>query len=219
MWRRPERKFCFLSISVCILIFTFVVLIFSGTYRAVPDPVRNVRQVPNVCRLHVSEQSITPLNNSKHFLVSAFMDQRVKGFDIRIIGIFRRDSIKPLHCLFCCTRLLSTNQAKILQHSDHSGFPYVTTDVLCRVPKNCSTAHVSVLTRPDEVILSSPTWLTVRNQKTKGKKETQFDFTVCISSLFESNNVLQFAQTLEMYRSTPFSTYLRLLSTFLPNVV
>ncbi|XP_074548317.1 uncharacterized protein LOC141806608 [Halichoeres trimaculatus] len=200
-WRRPGRKFIFLSISACILIFTFVALIFSRAYRAVPDPVRNLRQVPDACRLRISSQTITPLNNTKHLLVSAFMDQRVKGFDIRIIGIFRRDSIQPLDCLFCCTRLLSTSQAKILQHSDNFGFPFVTTDVLCQIPKNCSAAHVSLLTKADEATLSLPTWLPVRNQRSPGtKKKMQFDFTVCISNLMDSNNVLQFAQTLEMYR-------------------
>ncbi|XP_034530711.1 uncharacterized protein LOC117806116 isoform X2 [Notolabrus celidotus] len=52
------------------------------------------------------------------------------------------------------------------------------------------------------MMLSLPTWLPIRNQKTAGKekKKIQFDFTVCISNLFESNNVLQYAQTLEMYR-------------------
>ncbi|XP_034432941.1 glycosyltransferase family 92 protein F13G3.3-like [Hippoglossus hippoglossus] len=48
------------------------------------------------------DKTITPLKDTKHLLVSAFMDQRVQGFDIRIIGLFRIDSIQPLHCRFCC---------------------------------------------------------------------------------------------------------------------
>lgn len=51
-------------------------------------------------------------------------------------------------------------------------------------------------------------WLPIRNQKTSRKedKKMQFDFTVCISNLFEFNNTLQYAQTLEMYRSALYTT-------------
>ncbi|XP_034432942.1 uncharacterized protein LOC117756506 [Hippoglossus hippoglossus] len=94
--------------------------------------------------------TITPLKDTKHLLVSAFMDQRVQGFDIRIIGLFRIDSIQPLHCRFCCADLASDKKQK--------------------------------------------------DQHGRGGR-VAVNFTVCISSLFaDYNNVLQFAQTLEMYR-------------------
>ncbi|CAB1454508.1 unnamed protein product [Pleuronectes platessa] len=115
-------------------------------------------------------ETITPLNDTKHLLVSAFMDQRVKGFDIRIIAIFRRDSIKPLHCHFCC-----------------EGFSSITTPAKI----------------PESEIASKQIWLPIRNRKTNmdEKEKLQFNFTVCISNLFgDYNNVLQFAQALEMYR-------------------
>lgn len=157
------------------------------------------------CPHQISEQTITPLTNTKHLLVSAFMDQRVKGFDIRIIGIFRRDSIQPLHCLFCCAgHLSSTTPTTILQHPDNFGFPFVTTDVMCKIPQNCNPTHVALLTQPDRVRTFNQTWLPIRNKKTNGneEKKLQFNFTVCVSNLFgDYNNVLQFAQTLEMYRS------------------
>uniref|UniRef100_UPI0037E73847 beta-1,4-galactosyltransferase galt-1-like n=1 Tax=Semicossyphus pulcher TaxID=241346 RepID=UPI0037E73847 len=203
-WKRPGRKCFFLSIGIIISSSMVVVLMFSGTYRAVPNPVRSLRRVPNICPVQVSDQTITPLNNTKHLLVSAYMDQRVKNFDVRIISIFRRDSIQSLHCLFCCEGHMSQtlSQATIKEHSDNFGFPFVTTDVLCQIPKNCSATHVSLLTKPDVVKISAPVWLPIRNQKSGGKEESkmQFDFTVCISNLFEFNNALQYAQTLEMYR-------------------
>ncbi|XP_070776832.1 beta-1,4-galactosyltransferase galt-1-like [Enoplosus armatus] len=175
---------------------------FPGTYRAIPSPIRNLRRVPNSCPLQISDQTITPLNNTKHLLVSAYMDQRVKGFDIRIIGIFRRDSVQPLHCLFCCAGQLSntTTPANIKEHSDNFGFPFATTDVMCQIPQNCRATHVSLQTQPDSVKVSAQMWLPIRNRKTSGKEEKKIDFTVCISNLFEFNNALQYAQTLEMYR-------------------
>uniref|UniRef100_A0A3B3C0M1 Glycosyltransferase family 92 protein n=1 Tax=Oryzias melastigma TaxID=30732 RepID=A0A3B3C0M1_ORYME len=151
--------------------------------------------------LLTSQQSITPLPNTKHFLVSAFMDQRVKGFDIRIIGIFRRDSIHPLHCIFFCAGFNSeTTSASVLLHSDHFGFPFGATDVLCRIPENCDATHVTLLTQPSPVNVSDHLWLPIRNKKTPSK-ENRLNFTVCISNLYgDYNNVLQFAQTLEMYK-------------------
>ncbi|XP_023807610.1 uncharacterized protein LOC111946856 [Oryzias latipes] len=148
-----------------------------------------------------SQQSITPLTNTKHFLVSAFMDQRVKGFDARIIGIFRRDSIHPLHCIFFCAGFLSeTTSASVLVHSDHFGFPFGATDVLCSKPENCNATHVTLLTKQNPVNISDQLWLPIRNRKTHNK-ETRMNFTVCISTLFgDYNNVLQFTQSLEMYK-------------------
>ena len=210
-----DSSFCFRS-GVCLLggrmdklrrkflliFFTgFIVVLFltvktPTTYRSIPKP----RGPSAECPPWISEDSITPLNGTKHLLVSAYMDQRVKGFDIRIIGMFKRDSIQPLYCLFCCAGWLSTTTpATISQHSDNFGFPFVTTDVMCPIPENCTATHVSLLTKPDRVGVFNQPWLPIRNKKEENK--LQFDFTVCVSNLFgDYNNVLQFAQTLEMYR-------------------
>ncbi|XP_042244400.1 uncharacterized protein LOC121880879 isoform X1 [Thunnus maccoyii] len=195
-----QGKFFFL-LTATLIINIIITMRTPRTNKSVPKPCGP----PSTCHLHISEQSITPLNNTKHLLVSAYMDQRVNGLDIRIIGIFRRDSVQPLHCFFCCAGHLSrkTTPATILQHSDHFGFPFVTTDVMCQIPQNCKAAYVTLLPQPDQVIVPDQIWLPIRNKKTNGKEEKklQFNFTVCISNLFgDYNNVLQFAQTLEMYR-------------------
>ncbi|XP_042356686.1 uncharacterized protein LOC121953587 [Plectropomus leopardus] len=194
-----KRKFFLLFIATIIFIFCITVRT-TTMYRAIPKP----RKAANSCPLQISEQTITPLKNTTHLLVSAYMDQRVKDLDIRIIGIFRSDSVQPLYCLFCCAGSLSNSTpATISQHTDNFGFPFITTDVMCKIPYNCSTTHVSLLTQPDRAKKVNQTWLPIRNQKINGRNERklQFNFTVCVSSLFgDYNNVLQFAQTLEMYR-------------------
>lgn len=194
-----KKKLVLIFITALFLFLVFTVKMPS-TYNSIPKP----SGPPSACSMRISEQTITPLNNTKHLLVSAYMDQRVKDFDIRIIGIFRRDSIQPLHCFFCCTGYLSkTTPATILQHPDNFGFPFVTTDVMCQIPQNCNATHVTLLTTPDKESPSTDQWLPIRNKDTIGQKEEnmQFDFTVCISNLFgDYNNVLQFAQTLEMYK-------------------
>ncbi|KAM7403340.1 hypothetical protein PAMA_004000 [Pampus argenteus] len=195
-----KGKLFFSLLTITFLFILTITMRIPRVDKSIPNP----RGPARTCPFNISDQTITPLTNTKHLLVSAYMDQRVTGLDIRIIGIFRRDSIQPLHCLFCCTGQLSkTTPATILQHSDHFGFPFATTDVMCQIPQHCKATHVTLLPQQDNAILPEQIWLPIRNQKTDGKEEKtlQFNFTVCISNLFgDYNNVLQFAQSLEMYR-------------------
>lgn len=185
-----------------IAISTITYLFFSTRRLRTDNPIPKPQRAPSNCPHWITRDTITPLSGTKHLLVSAYMDQRVKGFHLRIIGIFKRDSIQTLFCLFCCRGYVSTaTKSEILQHSDNFGFPYVTTDVMCTMPKVCSATHVTLLTDPDGWRHSEPTWLPIGNLETEEKAAEEFTFTVCISNVFgRYNNVLQFAQSLEMYR-------------------
>ncbi|XP_029973351.1 uncharacterized protein LOC115407133 [Salarias fasciatus] len=159
------------------------------------------------CPFLVSQQTITPIDDTRHLLVSGYMDQRVKGLDVRIISIFNKNTTHPMHCLFCCAGSLSTSTpASILPHPEDFGFAYVTTDVMCHIPQDCNATHVTVLTEPftqNPTKPSNHTWLPLRNRNKhlSDQEKLKFNFTVCISSLFgDYDNVLQFVQTLEMYR-------------------
>ncbi|XP_070699052.1 uncharacterized protein [Pempheris klunzingeri] len=205
MDKAKEFKGKFLLLLLLLLLIVTFILVLAvktpKTYRSFSK----LHRPSTACPHWISEQTITPLNNTKHLLVSAYMDQRVNGFDIRIIGIFKRDSIQPLHCLFCCAGQLSdtTTQVTIRRHSDKFGFPFVPTDAMCQIPQNCKATNVALLTKPGRVTVFHQSWLPIRNQKTNGneEKKLKFNFTVCISNLFgDYNNVLQFAQTLEIYR-------------------
>lgn len=190
------KMMIFLSfVTILTLSYLFCYPLRLRTDNPIPKPLRDLHS----CPFRVSKETITPLNGTSHLLVSAYVDQRVSGFDLRIIGIFQRASIRALHCLFCCSGPKSpTTEGAIFQHSDNFGFPYVTTDVLCAIPEPCSATHVTLLTDPSGWRYSDLTWLPIRNRETAGER---FNFTVCISNLFgHYNNVLQFAQSLEMYR-------------------
>ncbi|XP_068195487.1 uncharacterized protein, partial [Antennarius striatus] len=197
MAKELKGKF-FLIFTATFLFILFLTIRIPRTDTTIPKPLF----APKTCPMSVSETTITPLEDTQHLLVSAYMDQRVEGFDLRIIGIFKRNAIHPLRCQFCCdTRSSDTTPATITEHSDNFGFPYATTDVMCQLPEKCDATHVRLLTRGDEQEASNRVWLPIRNQKGNEEKKMQFDFTVCISTLFANyNNVLQFAQTLEMYR-------------------
>ncbi|CAG5866629.1 unnamed protein product [Menidia menidia] len=188
------RRNLLVLISITLIFIIINVINMRRPTIKIPKP----QKPPAPCPSLVSEQTITPLKNTSHFLVSAYMDQRGKDFDIRIIGMFKRDSIQPLHCLFCCSGHFSpTTPATVLPHSDHFGFAFCATDVLCKIPQNCDATHVTLLTEPTPEKAYNQAWLPIRNKKEK----YIFNFTVCISNLFgDYNNVLQFTQALEMYR-------------------
>lgn len=201
-WKELLRKCFFLTAALFVFVFVLLLVTFPQTDRPSPKPARNLQWVSNSsCPLHTSGQTITPLKNTKHLLVSAYMDQRVEDFDVRIISIFKRDSSRPLHCLFCCTGHLASTitPAKIKEHA-HFFFPFAAADILCQLPQNCKATHVSLLTDAASAKTAEQIWLPIRNQRTNGKEEKKINFTVCISTLFEFNNALQYAQALEMYR-------------------
>ncbi|XP_075873919.1 uncharacterized protein LOC142883145 [Nelusetta ayraudi] len=193
--RRSFTVFCIISCTVFLL-----TLRIDNSTKTIPKP--HGRPLPRPSS--VTNLTITPLKHTKHFLVSAFMDRRSPSFDLRIIGIFKTDSIESLSCLFWCKGQVTTsNSTNILVHPDTFGFPYVTTDVMCPIPKNCQATYVTLVTKGNSMEGDKHTWLPIQNIETganKGKM-LKLNFTVCISTMFDNyNNVLQFAQSLEMYR-------------------
>lgn len=173
----------------------------------------------NIClSLRVSDQTFTPVNSTKHLLVAAYMERRMTEAAVRIISVYKRNSYEDLFCVFCCEHTMSSAlPATVLTHSDHFGFPFATTDILCQIPSLCSPSHVTLLTHAGANVDLGQPFLPISNlgssQKEEKKKEEeeekekeveegyQLNFTVCISNLFGNyNNVLQYTQTLEMYR-------------------
>ncbi|XP_077416996.1 beta-1,4-galactosyltransferase galt-1-like [Vanacampus margaritifer] len=179
-----------------------VLNLYAGTPCTWPRRVNNETVThlnsTSICLGRVNEETITHLNGTKHLLMSAYADERVPGKDVRIVAIFKRDSVQQLHCVFCCRGLVSnSSSAAVLLHGSHFGFPYVSAAVLCQTPAGCRCSHVALLPAKENADAGNLTWLPIRNRR----EETRFNFTVCISVLYGNlNNVLQVAQTLEMYR-------------------
>uniref|UniRef100_A0AAY5JYB7 Glycosyltransferase family 92 protein n=1 Tax=Esox lucius TaxID=8010 RepID=A0AAY5JYB7_ESOLU len=151
---------------------------------------------------HISEESITPVSGTRHFMVGAYMEDRIMGHSLRIISIFRQDSVQPLYCVFYCgTHWANGTEAVVHLHPEFfaQGFPFVATDVLCQSPPGCYGSHVTISTQADFKLSVNHTFLRIQNLDEETK--IQFNFTVCVSNIFgDYNNVLQVTQTLEMYR-------------------
>lgn len=148
--------------------------------------------------ISISLTSIVPIRNSSHFAVSAFIDHRFYQ-TIRVISIIKRDHVQPLYCLYCIHGTArQASEAKIEIHSDHFRFPFGAADVLCESIHTPNVTHVALSTKVSDTI-NNLDFLSVKNKK--NNEIFKYEFTVCISNLFgKYNNVLQFVQTMEMYK-------------------
>ncbi|KAF7695148.1 hypothetical protein HF521_006871 [Silurus meridionalis] len=148
-----------------------------------------------------SSNSITPIKNSSHFAVSAFIDHRINKA-IRVISIIKRNSIQPLYCrYFNNGQAVEFTKAEIEIHSDHFQYPFGASDVLCQGKNTDNVTHVTISAEAaDEMSdVNNLHLLPVKNRVIN--ESFKYNFTVCISNLFGNyNNVLQFVQTMEMYK-------------------
>ncbi|KAE8582293.1 hypothetical protein XENTR_v10020061 [Xenopus tropicalis] len=153
---------------------------------------------PPICGVRVSHDTITPLKGQRTFIISAYKDNR-EGNIIRILGIVHHQKVKELYCYFCCnsnTNVYPT-RAGIDIHQDRFGFPYGLADIICTEPPDCRAEFVSVHWSPSEVV-HNLTSFRIRN---RDPGQFTANFTVCFSTMFGNySNVLQFIQTIEMYK-------------------
>lgn len=190
-----------LSLSFIVTVFGMLVLVHGQSYKLHTLHSSNNKSFSNKKELKILEASnlITPINGSKHFMVSAFIDHRLDGV-IRVISIINRNSLQPLYCVYCSTEHdCRTVQTDVQIHTDHFSFPYGASDVICKGKHMQNATHVLITADNKDSLDPKMEYLPIRN---KVARETfKFNFTICISNLFgDYNNVLQFAQTMEMYK-------------------
>uniref|UniRef100_A0A668SA87 Glycosyltransferase family 92 protein n=1 Tax=Oreochromis aureus TaxID=47969 RepID=A0A668SA87_OREAU len=113
---------------------------------------------------------------------------------VRVIAVVLRRENVAYRCLFRCQekQLLSNGSASI--HRDHFGFAYGTADIMCPLPSGCETPSSIAVT---SAAANTTEFLEVKNQQEK-TESFPYNFTVCISTMFDFTNVLQLVQSLEM---------------------
>ncbi|KAM9324227.1 uncharacterized protein PAF06_000240 [Gastrophryne carolinensis] len=181
----------------------FVVMVFLLGFFAKQQAHRitEKRRLPCYwCENRLSSDTITPLTDNLTFIISPYYDRRDKPI-VRTLSIVHHKDVKELYCWFCCGDSMSSESMQVSKvemdkHSDRFGFPFVTTDLLCTEPPNCNAKYLSIQPS-DSVDLSAP-FFQISNRDTE---DFTAKFTVCISTMFgKFSNVLQFIQTMEMYR-------------------
>ncbi|XP_078738077.1 uncharacterized protein LOC144951658 [Lampetra fluviatilis] len=171
---------------------------------------------------------LTPVTGAPALLVSASWDEREGPAQARLLTIVKREGLPALCCLFCCGGANGEpfvhSPARVEVHRLHFNFPWATADVLCTPPNvnACSTPQGVTLVpaeSPVPIFISTlgpnsssssepatprpsftPFYRGARGPLGQARNFTH-EFGVCISTLFGGyDNVLQFAQAVELYR-------------------
>ncbi|XP_029027872.1 uncharacterized protein LOC114868445 [Betta splendens] len=142
--------------------------------------------------------SLTLVNGTHTRLVSAYREHRRGSTEVRVIAIVLRSEEPDYRCLLCCQDQLRISRGAANVHSNHFWFAYGTAHITCPLPPGCEAAsHVALVSSSalyEDLLLD---YVEVKNQEVRNHS-FPFDFTVCISTMFEFTNVLQMVQSLEM---------------------
>lgn len=154
------------------------------------------------CGMTVQNDPIIKVNNLKTYLVGSYIEHRQEVKMIKTIAIVFRSENMKYNCLLCCNGQTTSVPATYSIHSDHFGFEYGTADITCILPENCATpTHVAITSQSSKEDGSSQdihTFQPVRNQQ---KQEVfPYEFTVCISVMYDYDNVLELVQIMEMFK-------------------
>lgn len=194
MSKYPRKILLCLSV---LMTFTFLLRVLRGNSPSILSVIN--KDECAFCDGKLSTDTITALDDQRTFIISPYYDNRDHNKPrVRILSIIHHQEVKKLYCYFCCTTdKCAISRALIDQHSDRFDFPYVTTDLVCEEPPDCNAEYLSVHTSPSENMKPLPLFQ-IQNRDVK---PFSANFTVCISTMFGNySNVLQFIQTMEMYR-------------------
>ncbi|KAM8934328.1 glycosyltransferase family 92 protein F13G3.3-like [Pelodytes ibericus] len=184
-------KFCS-RICLALFLLTLVIISYAFHLRQRAKEIQITEIYPE------SSGTITPLDNNRTFIISAYYDDR-ESRSVRVIAILHIAEVKELYCWFHCRNNNGyvTVQAQIDIHGKRFGFSYGTTDLLCKEPQDCCPQRVSIHWSAMGNVSQIPSF----EIKNRNPPPISVDFTVCISTFFgKGENVLQFIQAVEMYR-------------------
>uniref|UniRef100_A0A8C2ZQ49 Glycosyltransferase family 92 protein n=1 Tax=Cyclopterus lumpus TaxID=8103 RepID=A0A8C2ZQ49_CYCLU len=122
------------------------------------------------------------VTGTKTLLVSAYLEHRTGKREVSEESQAPAQVLLP-GVLTGCVRQI---------HTDHFGFAYGTADIMCPLPSSCETpSHIAVTSAAfnSEDTLHKE-FLEVKNQKAQSDSFS-FNFTVCLSTMFDFTNVLQ----------------------------
>ncbi|XP_017321843.1 uncharacterized protein LOC108264630 isoform X1 [Ictalurus punctatus] len=206
-----SKQFAFLrTLFIPLIIFVFLYFIQwltrenGNNYKPIVlYPLPKKKPSPSMpCGVPVQNDPIIKVNNLKTYLVGSYVEHRQEVKMIKTIAIVLRSETTKYNCLLCCSGQTTSVPAMYNIHSDHFGFEYGTADITCQLPENCETpTHVAITSRSSNKDGSSQdihTFQPVRNQQ---KQEVfPYEFTVCISVMYDYDNVLELVQAMEMFK-------------------
>ncbi|XP_051725600.1 uncharacterized protein si:zfos-464b6.2 isoform X10 [Ctenopharyngodon idella] len=152
---------------------------------------------PKACGVQVKDSPVIKVGNLHTYVIGSYMDYRFREKQIKTIAIIRRQEQVKYRCVMCCEGRNVTSPAEYIIHSDHFGFEYGTATITCHISSPCSKpTHVAITAR--EISESITSFQPVRNRDVPAV--FPFEFTICISVMYDYKNVLNLVESMEMFR-------------------
>lgn len=150
-----------------------------------------------VCRVKVDNGPLIKVNSHKTYVIGSYVEHRFEPKKINSVAIVQRYEPVTYYCLMCCDGgNISSTQAEFSTHTDHYNYDYGTADITCPFSPTCSVpTHVAITVNPAESITS---FQTIKNQVIP--KSFRYNFTICISVMFDYNKVLNLIEAMEMFK-------------------
>ncbi|XP_048025241.1 uncharacterized protein LOC125254603 [Megalobrama amblycephala] len=152
---------------------------------------------PKACGVQVKDGPVIKVGNLHTYVTGSYMDYRFGEKQIKTIAIVLREEQVKYSCVMCCDGRNVTSPAEYTIHSDHFGFEYGTATITCHINSPCSIpTHVAITAR--EISESITSFLPVRNRDVPAV--FPYQFTICISVMYDYKNVLNLVESMEMFR-------------------
>ncbi|KAG1938681.1 glycosyltransferase family 92 protein [Pimephales promelas] len=172
--------------------------IFSKPPQIHPKPTQIYpKPTPKACGVQVEDDPGIKVGSLHTYVIGSYMDHRFNMKQIKMIAIVLRDEKVTYRCVMCCEGRNVTSPAEYTIHYDHFGFEYGTATITCQIHSSCSTPTHVALTA-SEISDSITSFQPIRNRDVP--TVFPYSFTVCISVMYDYENVLGLVQAMEMFR-------------------
>ncbi|XP_036440722.1 uncharacterized protein LOC118817858 isoform X1 [Colossoma macropomum] len=155
------------------------------------------------CGVPVQSGPMIKVAHHKAYVIGSYVEHRFNRKMIRTVSIVFRSEQVQYYCLLCCDGRNISAAASLDIHSDHFEYDYGTADIICQVPITCTTpTYVAITSRTHEGGGSAwniQSFQPVGNQQPR-TENFPYDFTVCLSVMYNYTNVLRLVQTMEMFK-------------------
>ncbi|XP_043072667.1 uncharacterized protein si:zfos-464b6.2 [Puntigrus tetrazona] len=149
------------------------------------------------CGAQVEDRPVIKVIHLNTYVIGSYIEHRFAEKQIKTIAIILRHEQATFSCVMCCDEKIVRLPAEYSIHSDHFNYDYGTATITCTIRGTCLTpTHVAITASGvTENIMSFKPIRNIDFQTT-----FPYEFTVCISVMYEYTNVLNLVQAMEMFR-------------------
>lgn len=152
---------------------------------------------PKACGVQVKDGPVIKVDHLNTYVIGSYVEHRFREKEIKTIAIVLRHEQATYSCVMCCDGGIMTSNAYYSIHSDHFNFEYGTATITCPISSRCLIlTHVAITAGGVSGRVTS--FQPVRNRDVP--TSFPYEFTICISVMYDYKNVLNLVQFMEMFR-------------------